>query len=324
MKNRTITILLIALFLIIIAVLVFDFGSGKIENRNAPQFEYNVDDLKKIDPSWVHYSETKQIKIHANDIHGFTMRSGLFYVLHDSVLKIFTNDNRLRMNRPLEDMPKAICVDDNKQIIIAFKNYFSIYDIDFQPLASSEKENDKTVFTSIAEKEGKIFIADAGNRRVLIFDQTGKKLNEIGGHTTSDSKHGFIVPSAYFDLGINQHNELWVVNPGKHQFQQYTLDGQFKGFWERTSMLIDGFSGCCNPAHFCFLPNADFVTSEKGMVRVKVHSPSGELKSVVAAPEKFENGKHAPDVCTDSAGNIYALDFDRKIIRVFAPNKKDK
>ena len=76
---------------------------------------------------------------------------------------------------------------------------------------------------------------------------------------------------------------MWVVNPGMHAFENYEFDGDLRAFWENTSMKIDGFSGCCNPAHFTFLPDGSFVTSEKGLVRVKVHKPSGELLGVVAA-----------------------------------------
>lgn len=84
-------------------------------------------------------------------------------------------------------------------------------------------------------------------------------------------------------------------------------------------MMTEGFSGCCNPAHFTFLPDGRFVTSEKGLVRVKTYKPSGEFDGVVAAPVKFNEEGKAPDIATDAAGNVYALDFDKKMIRVFEP-----
>jgi len=54
-------------------------------------------------------------------------------------------------------------------------------------------------------------------------------------------------------------------------------------------------------------------------VRIKVYKPSGEFSGVVAGPNKFEDilEGQAPDVATDSQGNIYALDYDRKVLRVF-------
>jgi hypothetical protein len=55
------------------------------------------------------------------------------------------------------------------------------------------------------------------------------------------------------------------------------------------------------------------------LVRIKVYKPSGEFSGVVAAPEKFKDEGEAPDVAADENGNVYALDFDKKIIRVFEP-----
>jgi hypothetical protein len=54
-------------------------------------------------------------------------------------------------------------------------------------------------------------------------------------------------------------------------------------------------------------------------VRIKVYKPSGEFEGVVAAPEKFAKEGHAPDVAADSLANIYALDYDKKMVRVFEP-----
>jgi hypothetical protein len=37
----------------------------------------------------------------------------------------------------------------------------------------------------------------------------------------------------------------------------------------------------------------------------------------VAAPAKFVEEGEAPDVAVDKQGRIYALDFDKKTVRVF-------
>jgi len=110
---------------------------------------------------------------------------------------------------------------------------------------------------------------------------------------------------------------LWVVNPGMHSLENYTEEGNLREHWNNTSMMTEGFSGCCNPAHFTFLPDGRFVTSEKGLVRVKTYKPSGEFEGVVGPPVKFAEEGKAPDIATDAAGNVYALDFDKKMIRVF-------
>ncbi len=50
-----------------------------------------------------------------------------------------------------------------------------------------------------------------------------------------------------------------------------------------------------------------------------IYDQAGKLKSVVAAPDLFKEEGKAPDVCVDPDGNIYALDFDRDMVRIFEP-----
>jgi 6-phosphogluconolactonase (cycloisomerase 2 family) len=116
---------------------------------------------------------------------------------------------------------------------------------------------------------------------------------------------------------VNSFEELWVVNPGMHALENYTDEGELRGYWQHASMDIEGFTGCCNPAHVAVLEDGSFVTSEKGMVRVKVYNASGSLQSVVAPPSKFKDNGKAPDVAVDSKDHIYALDYDKNRIRIF-------
>ena len=82
-------------------------------------------------------------------------------------------------------------------------------------------------------------------------------------------------------------------------------------------MMIDGFSGCCNPTHFTILPNGDIVTAEKGLIRVKLYSKDGILKGVVATPEQFSEGTTGLDLVVDSRGKIFINDPIRKQVRIF-------
>ena len=171
--------------------------------------------------------------------------------------------------------------------------------------------------TSLAIKDDILFVADAGNRRVIKYKLDGTYLGEFEGKSDSNAGHGFIIPSPHFDIVVNSYGELWVVNPGRHALENYTDEGELRGFWVASSMNIEGFTGCCNPAEVAVLSNGSFVTAEKGMVRIKVYSPSGQLESVVAAPEKFTEEGKAPEIKVDENDVIYALDFDKQMIRIF-------
>ena len=156
--------------------------------------------------------------------------------------------------------------------------------------------------------------------KIIYNFREGEQKGQFEGNAESEAGHGFIVPSANFDLAVNSFGELWVVNPGKHALEDYSDEGRMRGFWESRSFEIDGFLGCCNPARITTLEDGSFVTSEKGLVRIKIYDQSGKLLSVVASPDLFngDDGK-APEVCADENNVIYALDFDKDMVRVFEP-----
>jgi len=102
--------------------------------------------------------------------------------------------------------------------------------------------------------------------------------------------------------------------------ENYTDEGTLRAFWGRPSFDIDGFTGCCNPAHFAIFPDGSFVTSEKGLARIKVYKASGELDCVVSVPEDFKEESEPSDIAVDASGKIYALDVVKKRIRIFERN----
>ena len=162
-----------------------------------------------------------------------------------------------------------------------------------------------------------VFVADAGNRRILKYDTHGFLEGQFDGKRNADDAHGFVIPSEYFDLAVFD-DELWVVNTGMHTLENYTDEGNLRGYWEKSSLKIDGFGGCCNPAHIAIDAQGNFITSEKGLVRIKIYKPSGELIGVVAPPNKFsKKAYYAPEVAVNEQGVIYALDFETNMIRIF-------
>jgi hypothetical protein len=87
-------------------------------------------------------------------------------------------------------------------------------------------------------------------------------------------------------------------------------------------MSIEEFCGCCNPSHIALLDDGSFVTSEKGIARVKVSNRIGKLVSVVAGSDQFTEGTEDLDLAVDSKNRIYVLDPKRKMVRIFEKNVK--
>ncbi len=318
MKNKGIVIFLIILAVIIVAVIVVDYSSQRPNKSEANPYEYNIDEYKDVEPELISYKETKNFKIGFENPTGIDFNNGKIYVTGDNSLKIIDETGKLLNEIITQGVPKTV-ESAGDTIYIATEKKILVFSSVGTLLNEWTFEDENSFITAVSAYEGNVFVADAGLRKVFRFSNNGELINQFEGKKGDDVVHGFIVPSPYFDIGVNQFGELWVANPGVHSLENYTFEGELRGFWEYTGLDIEAFSGCCNPAHFSFLEDGSFVTSEKGLVRIKIHKPSGELKSVVAAPAKFKDEGEAPDVALDNLGNVYALDFDKKIIRVFEP-----
>lgn len=316
MKNKGIVIFLIFLAVVIVGIIVADFITKMPDKRPENPYEYNVDEFSKVDTSLILFKEQRNFKINFNLPTGICYNNNKIYLVGDSRLQIIQPTGQLVSEINLDEKPTCVYASADN-IYIGNKRSVRVMKDDGSYVGEWKDFGDSTVITSIAEHSGKVFVADAGKRKVWIFNLEGNKLGEFEGKTSSNQIHGFIVPSPYFDLAFNADGELWVVNPGKHSLENYTAGGVLRTFWQNQSIRIEGFNGCCNPAHFAFSLDGSFVTSEKDLVRIKIYKPSGEFLGVVAPPSKFEAKGHAPDVAVDNQGKVYALDFDKKVIRLF-------
>lgn len=316
MKNKGIIIFLIALAVIIITVVTLDYISSKPGELPANPYALAIDPFSRTDTALIMFNEKLDLTINFTEPTGLCYNEGKIFVVGDQKMQIIEPTGKLLKEINFESRPTCVYASSN-YIFIGFRKSVTIMNHEYLIIANCNSLSDSTVITSIAEKSGTVFIADAGKRIVRKFDLTGKPIGEIQGKSGNDQIHGFIIPSPYFDLAFNGEGDLWIVNPGKHSLENYTLDGKLRTWWQASSVRIEGFSGCCNPAHFAFLPDGSFVTSEKGIIRIKVYKPSGEFLSVVASPSKFKENVHAPDLAVDNLGNIYALDIDRKMVRQF-------
>jgi len=320
MNRKLIISILLGLAIVIVGLVVLDIMESRPDKRPDNPYEYSVDPYTSVDTALVKYVEKIDFTFAEQVLRGIAFANNRLYLVDDNFLVIVSPNGEKLEKSELPESPVCVAATANA-IYIGFRKYIGQYNPEGILVKNWETLNDSTVITSLAVTDSLLFAADAGNRRVLRYHLNGTLSGSFTGKRDSADLHGFIIPSPYFELAVNSDGELWVVNPGKHAFENYTFDGQLRGFWEKTAMTIDGFSGCCNPAQMAVLPDGSFVTAEKGMVRIKIHKPSGELLSVVAPPDDFTGGTHAPDLAVSPEGEIYALDYDRSMVRCYQLKK---
>ena len=317
MKPKYVLILSVILLLVVILFMAKDLFYTSKPNPENP-YKYDISKFKEVDSALLCYEEVNQLKPETETLYAITIDSDdNLYVSGKEVLFIYDKKRELVKTIPLNSDAYCIKVSEDGKIYLGMTDHIEIWDVDANQLQSWESMGGKAIFTSIAINEESIFVADAGNKVVYHYNNSGELQNRIGEKDTAINRIGFIIPSPYFDLLIGRDDELWVVNPGIHQFESYRPNGELISSWKKTSMLLDGFSGCCNPSHIAMLSDGSFVTSEKGIERVKIHLPTGEFKCVVAAPDKFIEGTTDLDLAVDSDDRIFVSDPKKGLIRIF-------
>lgn len=316
--------LLVLVSVIVIAIVVFaEFSSSRPGRRPANPFAWSVDEFRPVDSELIRWQETGQISLGEETPSAFAYHDQKFYLAFPGEVQVISRDGVRLQRIPLASAPSAIAVTPGGEIVAALGERLVMFDREGNMIRESGPVGEAGFLASVAVLEDRIYVADGSRRRVVILDDALEHVGDFAGESGVSDVHGFIVPGAEFSLAVCPENRLWATNPGLHALQNYTPDGRLRSWIRNSSFGIEGFSGCCNPSHFTFLPTGEFVTSEKGIIRIKVVSESGEIESVVAPPDKFERGRTAPAVASDENGNVLALDFDRNMIRIFERDIKE-
>ena len=320
-NDRLLTGSIIAISVIGIVYFGFQAISDNSKKNQKNPFEYNIENFKKSGEELLHYSETKQIHLDLQQIVGIAVgENDYIYVSGDKSVLIFNPEGTLLSRFATNETAHAISIDDNYDLFLSINSRVEVYNQDGIQKAQWESLGEQAIITSLAVSKDFVFIADAGNHIVWKYDKEGNRLSGIGKKDEEKEIPGFIIPSPYFDVSIDPDGFLWVANTGNHSLENYTFDGALRSSWGEYSMEAKGFCGCCNPSHIAILDNGKFVTSEKGIARVKVYNRLGILESVVAGSDQFIEGTVGLDLAVDPENRIYVLDPVKKMVRIFKKN----
>jgi hypothetical protein len=208
-------------------------------------------------------------------------------------------------------------------VYVGMIDHVEVYSPEGRRRAKWDSLGEKAIVTSIAVSGSDVFVADSGNRVVLRYDRSGRLLGRIGRADKSRDIPGLLVRRPCVDVAAGGKGVLWVTNPGRWRVEAYTFDGDLQSWWGEYSRGIEGFCGCCNPTDIAILPGGGFVTSEKGLPRVKVYDDCGSFECVVAGPESFAEGTVGLDLAVDSRGRVLVLDPVAAAVRIFVPKEAD-
>ena len=328
-KQQIIIVLLILLFFALVYFMGRDLFTGGSVSQENPA-EYNIDKYRIVDSSKICYRELTEIPVNLGELYGLTVdKNSNVYLTGDKEVQIYNPQFKLKGGFKIDTSANCIAISSQQTLFLGISDHVETFKMDGRQIAKWKPLNSDGYITSIVQIGEFIFVADAGNKVVLRYDETGNLRGEIGKKDTIHGIDGLILPSLYLDVAMGPGEDLWVNNTGRHLMQNFSTDGKLNTSWGETSIRLEGFAGCCNPVHFAILPGGDFVTYEKGMDRVKIYNRAGTFVCVVTAPTSIDEsalsncsiGAKIHDLSVDPvSGNILVLDNNSKMIRVYQKN----
>jgi hypothetical protein len=320
MNRKLINILLIILTLAIVIIIGKDFIGNKAGKNIENPYKLDLDQYRKADSTTILYHEAITFPVNADSLKGIAVSGQQILVVTEKFLLMFDYSGRELSRSALPDTANCIAPVTDGKIWIGMRHAVASFSMEGKLLSKWKNFDDRSVITSLAVSGDKVYVADAGNRIVYQCNANGDVRSYYGEKNEQKGIPGYILPSPYFDLAVDDSGFLWVANTGRHSLENYNHDGSLRTSWGKASVKMDGFFGCCNPAQFALLADNSFVTAEKGIPRIKLYDQHGVLKGLVASPQMFENGWYAPDLAVDAGQRILALDLDRKQVRIFEMN----
>lgn len=278
-------------------------------------FTLDLSRFRTVDPALRTWTEQAPIRVGTPGLTAIAASAdGSFVASAGRTLIRIGPDGKMLHTADLPEAIRCLALAPNGDLAVGFARRFVICAPGFEIKAEGPDLAEKAILTSLAAGSNVVYAADAGQRMVWSFDPTGRMLGRNEGPAATG---GFVVPSPHFDVALDRGGTLWVANPGELRIESYGPDGKPGRSWGKPGFAIDAFCGCCNPADFALAADGSFVTSEKGLARVKVHHADGSLESVVAGPADFDEDTIGLDVAVDARGRVLVVDPKRNTIRIF-------
>ena len=287
------------------------------EARRNAAFSYDFAAFSKAPPQLLRYRLLREIPLELEQPRGIAVGAdGRLYACGDRAVLVIDRAGAVESRLALEAAPTCVAAGADGTVYLGMQDHVEV----LKPGGTWQAWPDfgsQAIVTSIAVTGSGVFVADAGNRAVLRFDFGGMLVGRVGSE--------YQVPSPFFDVAAAPDGTVWVADTGRHSLRHFSPDGELLASWGGESTDLDGFLGCCNPAHLTLLPCGSLVTSEKGVLRVKVYQPDGNLEAVVALPRDFPAGEASLDLATRKAngGEILVLVPAKRVVRVYVKKAAD-
>ena len=224
-------------------------------------------------------------------IDGFELSGDKVIVAAANGIYVYDRSGNLSQNFAVASKVRDIAVKD-ETIYLLFPTRIEAYNMEGDLVRDWKACDDHADYCSFAIAGDNLFVTDAGNKAIFKYSTDGSFVSVIS------SPNDFIIPSYSFGITAS-NNRIYCSNPGRHQVESYTLDGQYKGAFGKAGGAAGMFCGCCNPVHLTHTSNGEIITSEKGNPRISCYSSDGKFRSVLLDSKALGGGNVAYNVRLD-------------------------
>jgi hypothetical protein len=275
MEKRLTTIIIIVLVVLLAGYIITDVV-GKGEKNSSPVM---LSDSSGFEDQWrisrvFEPGKGRLLAVSVAD-NGNILLGG------DSFISCYSSDYQLLWDQRPENPVSALAVSGNF-IYCAENEIIRIYNQEGAKVEEWGPFQPDAIITSISANDMYVAFADAASRSVYILNKKGIVQSIIG-----KSGEAFIIPSNFFDIALSSDNFLYAANTGNRRIEKRNFDGTVSGIMGKAGTGPEGFCGCCNPAHFSLIPGG-FVTSEKGINRIKILNGNGVFIESVSSVNNFK------------------------------------
>jgi hypothetical protein len=292
MNRKLVTVLSVLVVIAFIGYIILDTAKPSLtaNDESIKEVPDRVPDAWKISTE-MKVTEGSLKAVAVEPLGNIFLGGDSFVSCYDKDLKLVWN---VKTNSPvtaLSDSGDTLFASTNEQILVLNSSG--------RVLNEWGPFEDSCLITSVSSNKHFVAVADAGNKMVLILDKGGEVKKIIG-----QNDRQFVLPSPFFDVALDNDNNLFVANTGHHRVETRSIDGVLKSFFGEPGTAPENFCGCCAPSHFAVIPQG-FVTAEKGINRIKILNKKGEFVEFVNTKNSFI--KSVPlDLASADGVTIYA------------------
>lgn len=272
MNKKILTILSVLVIVVFIGYIIIDMSRS--ESSTEPETRSIIE---KIPDAWMISNEISVTDGRLEAVA--TGASGLIYTGGDSFISCLDNNLKAVWNIKTPSAVTSLAISGDT-IFASTRNQILVLNKTGRMLSEWGPFEDSSLITSVSTNGKFVAVADARNKEVFVLDMGGEVKYMIG-----QNDHEFVIPSPYFDVVLDKEN-LYTANTGHHRIELRKIDGAIISYFGEAGLAPQNFSGCCAPAHFIVTPDG-FVTSEKGLNRIKILNKKGEFVEFVNSENKF-------------------------------------